>query len=381
MLCTQLLAQTRTITGRLSDAAGAPLANASIIVKGTTIGTTSKPDGTFSLAVPASAKVLIISSVAMATEQVTIGDKNEINLSLKSEDKTLSEVVVVGYQSVKRSEVAGAVSSVKGTEIAQKPIGNFTQLLQGKATGVQVTGQSGRAGAGGYIRIRGTGSINASNEPLIILDGVPISTVSYNLLNPNDVDEITVLKDAASAAIYGSRAANGVLVITTKKGRTKPELRYSFQYGRSKAMDLKNLTLMNSRQKMQYEYEGNKVNPILDTMITNRIASGGLPAGSTLFNINAAQREDLWNLAESRGAGNWADYLLQEAKTVTHEIGISGSSNKFKYYFSLNKSDNEGVSYGAYWNRIGGRLNVEFSPVDWFKIGTNVGIAYSKEAM
>jgi len=253
----QLLAQDRTITGRVIDEKGAGIANASVIVKNTKNGTTTNAEGNFSLSVPASARILVISSVGLKEQEVTIGTQNSIAITLQNEDASLAEVVVVGYQSVRRTEVVGSVATAAGKEFAEKPIGNFTQLLQGKLTGVQVTGQSGRPGANGYIRVRGTGSINASNEPLIILDGTPVSSIAYNMINPNDIETVTVLKDAASQAIYGARAANGVLLVTTKRGKGKPEIRYSFQYGKSEAMDLKNLTIMNSSQKLQYEYEGN----------------------------------------------------------------------------------------------------------------------------
>ncbi|NII24020.1 SusC/RagA family TonB-linked outer membrane protein [Pseudoflavitalea sp. X16] len=375
----QLSAQTRMISGKVTDSKGAPIPNASVLEKGTSTGTVTKDDGTYSLGISQNARILVISSIGMAPQEVSIGSKNVINATLQPVENSLTEVVVVGYQTLKRSEVAGAVATVGGKELAQKPIGNFTQLLQGKATGVQVTGQSGRPGAAGYIRVRGTGSINASNEPLILLDGIPISSVSYSLLNPNDIDDVNILKDAASQAIYGSRAANGVIVITSKKGRGKPEIRYSFQYGRSKAQELKNIDLMNSRQKLEYEFGAGQSNPILDSMITNRVTAGALPAGSTLFNLTPAQREALWSLAESRGAGDWGDYLLQDGTLTSHEIAVSGSGEKVKYYFSLNKSDNEGVSYGSFWNKTGGRLNVEYNALDWFKIGTNTGVTYSKE--
>jgi TonB-linked SusC/RagA family outer membrane protein len=373
-----LLAQ-KTITGKVTDEQGNAIPNVSVTIKGTQSGTITKADGTYILSVPASAKALVFSAVDMIPEEVTIGSQTVISTSLKAEDKTLSEVVVVGYQTVKRSEVTGSIVNVQGKEIAQKPIGSFTQLLQGKATGVQVTGQSGRPGANGYIRVRGTGSINASNEPLIMLDGIPISSAVYSLINPNDVEDITILKDAASQAIYGSRAANGVILITSKKGRGKAEVRYSFQYGRSKVLELKNIELMNSRQKLQLEYEGNKSNPIVDSMIQNRVAAGVFPGGSNLFNLTPSQREDLWNTIDSRAPRNWADYLLQDGKIVSHEVAVSGSSDKIKYYFSLNKRNSDGVSYGSYWNKTGGRLNVEYNALDWFKLGNTLGITYSKE--
>jgi TonB-linked SusC/RagA family outer membrane protein len=375
----QLLAQ-KVITGTVTDDKGNPIPNASVTVRGTSAGTTTKADGTYSLTVPESATVLIFSSIDFVPEEVTIGTQTVINPSIKPEDKTLSEVVVVGYQSVKRSEVTGSIASISGNDIAQKPGSiSLPNLLQGKATGVQVTGQSGRPGSAGYIRVRGTGSINASNEPLFILDGIPISAVAYNMLNPNDIEDITILKDASSQAIYGSRAANGVIVITSRKGRGKAQVRYSFTYGKSEAQQLKNLELMNSRQKMQYEFEGNFTNPYLDSMVANRVLSGVFPANSTLFSISPAQREELWSLLENRGPGDWTDYLLQDADLMSHEVSVSGGTDKLKYYFSLNKSDNDGVSYGSYWNKTGGRLNVEYNALDWFKMGTNLGVTHSQE--
>ncbi|MHA4843395.1 carboxypeptidase-like regulatory domain-containing protein, partial [Flavitalea antarctica] len=166
-----LLAQTRQITGKVTDESGKPVPNASVLVKGTQTGTVTDSDGNYSLAVQPNAKTLVISSVGQTETEINIGNQTRIDVSMKPAGD-LSEVVVVGYQTLKKSEVTGAVSKVSGEEIAQKPIGSFTQLIQGKAPGVQVTGQSGRPGQNGYIRVRGTGSINASNEPLIILDGI-----------------------------------------------------------------------------------------------------------------------------------------------------------------------------------------------------------------
>src|ERR1043165_69353 len=162
----QAMAQT-TVPGKVTDENGKPLSDVSVLVKGTRTGTITKADGSYSITVPANAKALVFTAINQAPLEVEIGTKTVISPTLNSEDKTLSEVVIVGYQTVKRTDITGAVAEVKGTELAEKPVINFTQLLQGKATGVQVTGQSGRPGSSGYIRVRGTGSINASNEPLI----------------------------------------------------------------------------------------------------------------------------------------------------------------------------------------------------------------------
>lgn len=374
----QLLAQSRQITGKVTDQSGSAIPNASVLVKGTQTGTVTDADGSFSLDVSTGAKILVISSVGQTETEINIGNQTKFDVMLKPAGD-LSEVVVVGYQTFKKSEVTGSIAKVSGEEIAQKPIQSFTQLIQGKAPGVQVTGQSGRPGQNGYIRVRGTGSINASNEPLIILDGIYINTTSYNMLNPNDIEDISILKDASAQAIYGSRAANGVIVITTKKGKGKPELRYSFQYGESKALDPKNVRLMNSREKLDYEFQGNYTNPILDSMITNRIANAQFPAGSTLGSLTEAQRLGLWALAESRGAGDWSDVLLVKGLIQKHEVSLSGSGEKFRYYLSMNKENNDGVLYGSYWNRTGGRMNIEYSALDWLKVGSNLGLTHTTE--
>jgi TonB-linked SusC/RagA family outer membrane protein len=374
-----LMAQERVVKGSVTDDKNAPIGDVSIIVKGTNTGTVTTADGAFTIKMPAGKKILVFSSVGMQTREVDAGNQSTLKVALSSNNAELQEVVVLGYQSVSKKEVIGAVSTISGAEVSQKPITNFTQLLQGKATGLQVTSQSGRPGQPATLRVRGAGSINASSDPLIVLDGVPIPQAAFNMINPNDIDNFTVLKDAASSSIYGARGANGVVVITTKRGKAKPELRYSFQYGMSEVQPLKNMQLMNSRQKLQYEYEGQYTNGLLDTMINNRIASGTFPSGSTLQSITEAQRTSLWDLLESRGVGDWSKLLFNKAIIKTHELALSGSGDKFRYFFSLNKSDNEGIMYGSYWNRTGGRMNIEFSPTSWFKVGTNLGVTFTKD--
>lgn len=379
-----LLAQeTRVISGKVTDANGTPLPNVSVVVKNSTVGTQTNAEGNFSLTVPATARALTFTSVGFTAQDVNIGTENTISVQLATAESqnALQEVVVTGYQTLRRSEVTGSVSKISGQQLAQKPIGSFTQLLQGNATGVQVTGVSGRPGANANIRIRGTGSINAGSDPLIIVDGIAVTAAAYNLINPNDIEDITVLKDASASSIYGSRAANGVLVVTTRKGRSgKAELRYSFQYGIAEAQKLQNARLMTPEEKLRYEYEIQWTNPIVASAIQQRITAGTLPAGSTLNSISDAQRQQIWAEVASKGAGDWRKVLLREAITRTHEIAISGGAEKFRYFFSLNKNDNEGILYGSYWNRTGGRLNVEFQPTNWIKIGTNLSATNTQES-
>ena len=385
LCCTFLLglsaiAQNRTITGRVVDRDNNKVANASILIKGTSIGTSANAEGQFSLTAPATAKILVITAVGYTDREITLTNNSSYSVQIDPADKSLDEVVVVGYQSVKKRDLNGSVSFIDNKEIAQKPISNFTQLLQGKAAGLQVIGQSGQPGQNGYIRIRGTGSINASSEPLIMVDGIAVTGTAFGLINPNDIENVSVLKDASASAIYGARAGNGVIVVTTKRGKSgKPELRYSYQHGFVGLQPLNNVSLMNARQKLQYEFDANIVNSIADSMIRNRITSGVFPAGSTLFNITTEQRESLWNLMESRGAGDWGKHYLQDGYTDQHEVALTGSSDKIRYYLSLNKFNEKGLMYLSQRDRTGGRFNIEYQTYEWLKTGVNLGITHSTE--
>jgi TonB-dependent SusC/RagA subfamily outer membrane receptor len=234
LLCTivatsQLFAQTRTVKGKITDDKGNPIANASVLVKGTTVGTTTATDGTYSINVNAAAKTLVISSLNFATQEVAIGNKALVNALLQSTNENLSEVVVVGYGTQKRKEVTGSLSSISGKAVSDKPVQSFDQALAGKAAGVQVTIPNGVLNNPPVIRIRGTNSISLSSYPLIVVDGVPSFTGdqsgtnsasnALSSINPEDIESIDIAKDAAASAIYGSRAANGVIYVTTKKGR------------------------------------------------------------------------------------------------------------------------------------------------------------------
>lgn len=380
LMALQLQAQNRTITGKITDSDGKPVSGASVQIKGTKVGVTANQDGEFSISVPSTAKILIVSYVGLLEQEIKITTQSVLNVQLQPSDKSLEEVVVVGYQSVKRKDLNGAVAVIGSKDLAQKPISNFTQLLQGKSAGLQVVGQSGQPGSSGFIRLRGTGSINASNEPLVIIDGNPVSASAFGLLNPNDIENVTVLKDASAAAIYGSRAGNGVLVVTTKSGKTgKAQIRYSYQRGFVSLQELPNVRLMNSQEKLQYEFEAGITNPIIDSMIRNRITSTEFPAGSSLSSISSTQRQGLWNLAESRGAGDWRNFYLQDGSTESHEIVVSGASDKIKYFFSFNKFDETGIVYKNFRDRIGARINVEYKANDWLTTGVNVATTYAKE--
>src|ERR1051326_2229078 len=236
------VAQNRTITGKVTDENGNGLVNASVIVKGTNIGATTAADGSFRLSVPSNASTLVVSYVGLGEKEISLTNTNSYNISLSPGNGNLNEVVVVAYGTQQRRKITGAVSKVLGSEVENIPMASVDQILQGKVAGLQSVAPSGQPGSIQQIRIRGIGSINASSAPLFVIDGVPVNTGDFsgatnssNLLaglNPNDIESITVLKDAASASIYGSRAANGVILITKKKGKAgKTKIRVDGEFG------------------------------------------------------------------------------------------------------------------------------------------------------
>ena len=211
LLGSSLLAQTRTITGKVVDAAGQPVPNVSVLIKGTNTGTTSGADGTFSISVPAGARELILSAIGLTTQEISIANRTEFTATMSENMSSMEEVVVVGYGTQRRGEVTGSVATVKGTAIANKPVQSFDQALGGRAAGVQITIPSGVLNAPPVFRIRGTNSISLSSYPLIVIDGVPVYTSDFSgtaaagnalsSINPNDIESIDIAKDAAASAI------------------------------------------------------------------------------------------------------------------------------------------------------------------------------------
>ncbi|HEX6333929.1 MAG TPA: TonB-dependent receptor plug domain-containing protein, partial [Flavisolibacter sp.] len=237
----------RTVTGRVTDERGNPLPNVSVQVKGTSVGTVTTENGTYSLNVPASGRVLVFSYADMTTEELTIGQQTTINASLRPLERSLQEVVVTGYGTQQRRQVTGAITKVDPAPIARMVTPSLDKQLGGRVTGVQVTNPSGLVNEPPRIRIRGVNSITGSSAPLIVLDGIPVPAGGFagytndNLLaniNPDDVESIEVLKDGSASAIYGSRASNGVILITTKKGKSgRQNMNYSATFGYSEPVN------------------------------------------------------------------------------------------------------------------------------------------------
>ena len=249
-------AQTRSITGTVADKAGNPVANVSITVKGYKQGTSTSADGTFSINVSSNAKTLIVSSVGFANQEVPIGNSNNISIVLNNIEKQLEEVVVVAYGTQKKKEITSAISTVDADAIKQQQVTSVSQALQGTASGVLVVNSSGQPGDNPIIRIRGIASVNASADPLIVLDGVPFDG-NINMISASDIDNFSVLKDATATALYGSRAANGVMTaINTKSGRKNtPAIISVSATGGASSRAVKEYPFLNTQQHFELAWE------------------------------------------------------------------------------------------------------------------------------
>lgn len=351
LLCSlNIAAQNRTVTGKVTDENGNPIPNASVLVKGTNIGTTTKEDGTYSLSVPSNAKVLVFSSVGTVPTDISIGSRAVVNLSLMSENKTLEEIVVVGYGSGKKKEnVAGSLTKVGGDEVHNKPTANMLDPLQGKVGGLQVYSSSGEPSNTPSIRLHGVGSLGASNTPLYVLDGIPVGSGSILSLNPNDIESITVLKDPSTTSIYGSRAASGVILYTTKKGRiNNPVLNVSTQYGVSNLLetteDMYN-TFMNTKQLTDFWIAtGYRTQAQVDALLTQY------------------PFDTKW----------YKSYYKTNRPTYQVDVNMSGGGGKTTYYVSGGYFKQEGLAYRSDYDRYTFRSNINSTVTNWFKFGLNL---------
>lgn len=372
LLSVQLLAQQRTITGKITDEKGAPIFGVSVLVKGTTTGTTTGADGTYTLTVPANAKKLVISGIGLETDEVGIAGNSTANLVMKSSNKNLEEVLVVGYGVKTIRENTGSIAKVKGEKIAAEPSVSIDQALAGKTAGVQITLGSGVLADRTAIRVRGINSISAGSQPLIVVDGIPQNTVTnlngfnggngtrfdpMQLINPVDIESIDVLKDAGAASIYGSRASNGVIIITTKKGR-KGTTKVSFDSKASWASARKLPSLLNADQFMT---------------ITNEKGSNRFGAGSAAASMAKSSDVDGDGKPDNT---NWMDVIYRTAQTYDNGISFSGGADKLSIYGSARYLSQEGITIGNKLTTGQARLNMDFNPKTWFKSGLQV--SYSK---
>jgi TonB-linked SusC/RagA family outer membrane protein len=323
------------------------------------VRTSTSDDGAFSLNVPAGVTSLEVTFVGFKTSRIALGASNTVSVSLEAAASDLDAVVVTGYATKKKADFTGSVARVQAKEIEQVPIGSFEQILQGRAPGLYIASGSGQPGAAARVNIRGVGSINGGNDPLYILDGVPIEGAVFRTLNPNDFATVDVLKDAAGAGLYGSRGANGVIVITSKKGAVgKMKFQYRGQAGYSEPPNQWNLSLMNTSQRLEYE----------EKFLGPAGLAAGFPGWDWSLNnpanaaLSDAQKANLTRQLDSVRQINtdWADIMFRRGTFTQHEVSASGGTDKIQVYNSLSLYRQEGVIHRSNLNRYTYRGNVDF---------------------
>lgn len=355
--CGLINAQNIQVKGTVTDAAdNAPLIGAGVQVKGSAEGVVTDLDGNFIISCPSNA-TLVFSYLNYVTQEIAVNGKSVINVSMQQDAVLLEETVVVGYGTAKKiSSVVGAATTVKKKVFENRPVASAGDALQGQVAGLQVFTSSGEPTATVSMRLRGVNSINASNTPLFVLDGSPVSSSIFTTLNSNDIENITVLKDASATAIYGSRAANGVVYITTKKGTSeRPVIKLSAQYGISEVAG-NPIDMCNSEQYFRLR---EMIDPALK------------------------YNKDFQDLKEFRLANNiginWRDWILNEsAPTVSADLSISGRTAKTDYYVSLGFFDQTGIEPNSFMTRYSVRSNINTKLTDWLKFGINLGLTYQE---
>lgn len=366
MLVGQLAAQNRTVTGKITDQNGTPIPNASVTIKGRSAGTTSEADGSFTLTVPSSTRNLVISSVGFTSTEASIGSLGIVNISLSLSNANLENIVVTGYTSQRKSEFTGASAKVGADKIDQVPMASIDQILQGRAPGLYIASSSGQPGAAaGRVNIRGVGSISGGTNPLYVIDGIPVETGVFRTLNPNDFQSVDVLKDAAGTSLYGSRGANGVIVITTKKGRAgKTRLQYRAQGGINKPVSSK-FDMMNTAQRLQFEEQILGPSNILPVGNTGRTGYPGWdysPSNPRYNNLSAAQKQSEAALLDSIKTidTDWPSFFFRDGTFQSHEVNASGGSDNLSFYTSLGYYNQEGTILRSSLDRYTFRANLDF---------------------
>lgn len=344
-----------TIKGKVTDADGNPLQGVSVFVKGISKGTTTSADGSFVLNNVEETAILQVSYVGYATQMIPVKNNTTINITLQKESR-LEEMVVVSYGIQKRREIVGAVAELKATELKDMPAGTFAEKLQGKLAGVQLGQTNGRPGQGMDFRIRGAASISAGNSPLIVIDGLPITGVvdGINNINPDEIESFTVLKDAAATSLYGSRAANGVIIITTKKGRAGA-LKIDFNAYTGVAASMKNLKpeVMNATELATY------MKGFYEDKITYEGYTGGIPAE--------------YQNPEQYGAGtDWYSLLLRNAPVQNYSMSVSGGSEKASVSVVGGYFNQEGILKNTGYKRFSLRVNADFNINKHVKLGASL---------
>jgi TonB-linked SusC/RagA family outer membrane protein len=351
------------ITGKVVDQNGNGIPGATILVEGSTTGTASDISGNFSIDVPEGA-VLIVSFIGYQSRQITVGDQSIINITLEEDLSSLDEVVVIGYGTQEKRNITGAISSLDEKSIREIPVASAVEAMQGQVAGVDIVSSGGRPGQNPQILIRGRRSISASNDPLYVIDGIPQTSATSAIfdINPQDITSMEVLKDAAATAIYGSRGANGVIIITTKRGSTTGETTVSYEgyYGISNVTNI--VDMMNGEQYAAMKREARRWDP--DT--GQPAWDGVVPPDEQVF-LDPTELESV-NLGRST---DWLDLVITQGHQTNHQVSINGGNQDTQFNISLGYFNEEGIVDNMDYTRATARINLDHHISEVFKVGTS----------
>jgi len=373
------IAQTNTVTGTIKDNTGMPIPGANVLIKNTSTGVQTDLDGKF--AIKANPEdILVVSFIGMKTKEAKVGAQKSINFNLEEEGNSLEEVVVVGYGTRKKKDLTGSIVSVGAEEIASRPVQNAVQAMQGKAAGVDI-GSNERPGTVGNINIRGSRSLTASNSPLYVVDGIPLNSGGIDFINPTDIESIDVLKDASATAIYGSRGANGVIIVSTKKGKNG---KFTINYDSAVSTETINerAPLMNAGDYIELRrWARHYSNPAgfpkgnAPTIANDRDIFLATADPAAWANIEKGWAGGTWD-GSKVSTTDWTKYVTQTGVTQQHTLSVSGGSEKIKAYGSFGYLDNTGTLKGQSYRRYNGIANVDITPAKWFAMGVSLNTSY-----
>ena len=384
LLLTSGYAQNKVVKGTITDASGLPIPGANVIIKGTKTGTSTDFDGKYAINA-APGQVLVFSSTGSKAVEMTVGQNSELNVKLVDEISQLNEIVVVGYGTQKKSDLTGAISSVNAEELMNRPVPNALEALQGKVAGVDIT-TTERPGTVGAIRIRGQRSLSASSEVLYVVDGVPLLSASgIETLNPRDIETMDILKDASAAAIYGSRGANGVVIITTKQGKAG---RFTLNYSGTvttqdivdRAPSMSASDFITFRRWAAYNLDPTKyAHPDSPTFANdNDIFDSALDGQTSRDNVLKGWVNGTWDASKVTNT-DWTDVVTQTGITTEHVLSASGGSEKVNTYGSIGYLDNTGTQKGQWYKRYTAKLTSNITPVSWFKMTASLNASWSEQ--
>ena len=378
------------VTGTVSDESGKGLSGVTVSIKGNSAkAVITDANGAFSITVTTGKETLVFTYIGYALQEVSLKDRTSITVAMVPDNKALEDVVVIGYNTVKRKDVTGSVVGINQSEIRSRPVADALQALQGKVAGVDITSNE-RPGSIGNINIRGVRSLTASNSPLYVVDNIPLITGGIEFINPSDIETIDILKDASATAIYGSRGANGVVIITTKQGRNG---KVAVNLNSSIKLEnlVNNMKMFNASdyitfKRWAYYYAG--LNNATGISSNPRGDQPSIASDRTFF--NATGDPSAWaNIAKGWASGTWdgskvatTDWfgmVKQQSVTADNTLSVSGATDKIKAYASFGYLNNKGTIKGQSYIRYTGKANIDITPTKWFNFGTNFALTYSTQ--